>query len=353
MCSLVQGKLNMKTPEAPALQPAGGASIAINLTTQPPRLHAVQFAALVKHYLAEKRRNVHPETVYGYSFALDFFVKWWQVHGPLRLWYLDEATLSEFGNHLATEARTMQGKPLSYHTQNDVCRRLRTLFRWAHGRGYIEADFGEFVPDAKGAPTPRVPVTLDTLLRLFAACDNTREPVRNRAIVAVLAGTGLRNEECAALRKEAVRLELDNSGSITALVAKNSRPRIVAFDPATGVYLRAWLDKLPYVSGPLFPSRKNRQREAREITPRGLFRLLDTLIKLAGVDEQIVGAHDLRRLFATTWHKSAPEETHLLQKQMGHQRIQTTLGYILRDTSDVADAMRNRTVSPVAHIAQR
>lgn len=329
------------------------ATVEINLATQPPRLHAIQFAALVEHYLDEQRHKVHPETVYGYSFALHFFVVWWQEYGPLRNWYLDEAALAEFSYYLATSATTTRGSPLSYHTQNDVARRLRTLFRWAHGRGYIEADFGEFVPATKGAPVPRIPVSLDALARLFAACDTTHEPVRNKAIVAVLAGTGLRNEECAALRKEAVRVENDNSGTITAYIAKNGRPRIVAFDSSTGVYLRAWLNRLLYSNGPLFPSRKNRKHKPAEITPRGLYKLLDTIIKAAGVDDQIQGAHDLRRLFATTWHKSAPEETHLLQKQMGHMQLQTTMGYILRDASDVADAMRSRTISPVAHVANR
>lgn len=322
--------------------------VSINLEPTAPRLHAAQFAALVNHYLRERARHLDRMTIKGYRIRLNHFLRWWDDEGPERNWMLDEEALAEFAKYV--RERPDWGWWNSY----DVLRRLRQCLRWAHRRNYVAVDFAEFVPSIKGSPPPRLPIHLDVLAAMLKACDETDEPERNRAIIAILAGTGVRSEECAAMPVQNVFVYSDGSGIIRLTVAKNDNLRNVAFDSITGSYLCEWIVLLPYRAGPLFPSRNGRNRgEVAAITPSGQHKILCRIAELAGVRDQISGAHDLRRMFATQWNKAAPEKPKLLQTQMGHANFQTTQRYILSDSDDVREAMTARAISPLARLAYR
>ena len=320
----------------------------INLDVARPQLHAVQFSALVTHYLAERGRHLDPSTIKSYRIRLNHFLRWWEGEGPPRQWLLDEAAFADFAK--VVRANLAWG----WWNRYDVLRRLRQVLRWAHRRGYVAVDFAEFVPSIKGTPPPRLPVGLDTLRALLAACDQTDEPARNRAIIAVLAGTGVRCEECAAIRVEEIQFYADGSGIIGLSVAKNDDLRSVAFDPIAGSYLAEWMVLLSYKRGPLFPSRNGRTVGIpTAITPGGQHKILRRIIEIAGVSDQIQGAHDLRRMFATTWSRALPEKLNLLQKQMGHANINTTLRYVLNDPTDIREAIAQRAVTPLAQLTYR
>lgn len=324
-------------------------TVQINLDVTPPQLHAAQFSALVVHYLREREKHLDPITIKGYRLRLDYFLDWWQTEGPPRQWMLDEGTLGEYSKYL----QGIAGR-LSWHSRNDALRRLRQVLRWAHQRNYVAVDFAEFVPSVKGNPAPRNPLGLHALLALLVACESTQEPQRNRAIVAVLAGTGVRCEECAALKVEEVTFYPDESGLIRLSVAKNDSLRHVAFDPITGQFLAEWLARLPYARGPLFPSRNGRKSGTpSSITPAGLHDIIRTIAEAGKVGDQINGPHDLRRMFATTWARRLPEHLHLLQRQMGHANLGTTLIYISNDPTIIRETLAAQPVSPMAVLAHK
>lgn len=322
--------------------------VTINLDVVRPQLHAVQFSALVEHYLRERARHLDRSTIKSYRIRLGHFLRWWEREGPLRAWLLDEAAFGDFAFYVRGYAGW------GWWTQYDVLRRLRQTLRWAHRRGYVAVDFAEFVPSVKGNPPPRLPVDLEVLRAMLEACAGTDEPERNRAIIAVLAGTGVRCEECAAIRVENIVIYQDGSGIINLTVAKNDQPRPVAFDAITGSYLCEWIVMLPYRRGPLFPSRNGRNRGSPiPITPSGQQKILTKIADTAGVKDQIGGAHDLRRLFATTWFRALPGQANLLKKQMGHAHLNTTMIYDQSDATDIRDALTKQAVSPVARMALR
>lgn len=320
----------------------------INLDIDRPRLHAVQFKALVNHYLKERSRHLDPITIKGYRLRLNYFLSWWDDEGPDREWVLDEDAFGNFADYVKALPA------IAWWTRHDALRRLRQVLRWSHGRNYVEMDFSEFVPSMPGTPPPKFPVDLGILDGLLDACEETKEPERNRAIIAVLAGTGVRCEECAAMRVEKVLVYEDGSGLINLSVAKNSDLRPVAFDPTTGTILCEWIVMLPYASGPLFPSRNGRNTgDLSCITPSGQHKMLCKIIDLAEVKGHIQGAHDLRRMFATTWARQLPAELPKLQRQMGHRDLGTTLKYVLNDASDIREVMSEKPVSPIAVLAAR
>jgi integrase len=81
--------------------------------------------------------------------------------------------------------------------------------------------------------------------------------------------------------------------------------------------------------------------------------MIRTLADAGGVGHQISGPHDLRRMFATTWARSLPDNIHLLQRQMGHANIGTTLIYIHNDPTVIREAINQQSVSPMSVLANQ
>lgn len=312
----------------------------ISFDIDTPTLRAEQLDRLIDAYLADRRRKTQPTTVKGYRFKLRPFAAWWQTAGPPRQWLLSADDLPAYEQYLHAIG-------WGYSSRADAIKRLRQMLRWAQQTGRIPIDFSIYVPRARGSAPVRLPLTLDDLAALLQACWRMSFPLRNRAIIAVLAGTGLRREEAASVRIESMTLFADGAGYLYPQVTKGDKPRFVAFDADTGTYLRQWSDLLGN-SGPLFPSRKR----GKALSPDGLYKVVTDAALLAGVD---VETHDLRRLFATTWAKTLRSESYnkLLQVQMGHASYSTTVIYTLQNVDDVLDALRSAPVSPIAQLKAR
>lgn len=305
-----------------------------------PSLNGQQLQRLVAFYLEAQRKRNKPRTVKGYRFKLQAFIDWWREIGPERRWILSADDLLEYPRYLDRLG-------WAWNTRHDALRRLRQMFHWAHRGGYITVDFAVFVPKLKGSAPVKSPVALETLRLLLKAAWQTENPVRNRAIIATLAGTGLRRAECASLQVEDIVWADNDTGYLRPPVTKNDKPRVVAFDAETGAYLRQWLEVLGAEEGPLWPSRKGKG----SLSVDGIYKVVMDAARLAGVD---VETHDLRRMFATTWAKKLRGEGYgkLLQVQLGHASYSTTAIYTLQDAADVMDVMTASAISPMAQLGK-
>jgi integrase len=308
----------------------------IQLESSSPALNGTHLQTLIDAFLADRKKRNQIKTVRGYRFKLRPFCDWWQQVGPGCDWVLSADDLPAYEQYL-------QSLGWGWTSRTDALKRLRQMFRWAHQTGRIAVDFSLFVPKTKGGKPVKLPMTLDELANLLKICWKMNHPLRNRAIIAVLAGTGLRREECASLQVENVTMFDDGAGYLSPPITKNDTPRLVAFDSATGEYIRQWLDVLGSTPGPLFPSRKG----GSALSPDGLYKVVLDAAKLAGI---VVGTHDFRRMFATVWSKHLRGEAYgqLLQKQLGHANYATTAIYALQQIDDVLEVMREVTVSPIA-----
>lgn len=278
-------------------------------------------------------------------------IDWWAAVGEERSWLLDADGLAALSVHLS-EKLSERGEVLSYNTRNDVMRRLRQCLRWAYEKRYVLVDLSDETPAPHGTPPLRHPVELSALAKLLTAAQCGATAGRDVALIALLAGTGIRCEECAALAVADVTLYADGSGyAVLDTAVKLDKPRIVGIDAATGVYVRPWLDSLPS-SSPLFPSRNGGGR--KPLSPAGVYKLVVRLAIEAGVRDQIQGAHDLRRMFATLWMRRLPGAGYgeLLQRQLGHKSFATTQRYSLQDVDQVLQVMRQESCSPMAQLAE-
>ena len=102
--------------------------------------------------------------------------------------------------------------------------------------------------------------------------------LRDRALLAVLIGTGVRRAECASINVEDVQLDADLSGVIRVrakrVKGREIHERLVAFDRYAGKHIAFWLDVYNVTRGPLFPSQRHDQER---LTAQGVYKIVKGL----------------------------------------------------------------------------
>lgn len=292
---------------------------------------------LVERWLG---RDVDPVTASGYRFKIAHFVAWYSGREELR-----PSDLVAFVAHLRESGQTDANI-------YQILLRTKQFFRWLHTTGITpDFDVSRWFPVVRVERQIRVPAPLDALSRLMFAAAHSTYPERNQAIIATMLGTGIRRNECASLCIEDITIDAGDSGMLVVRKAKRVKgravhQRAVAFDGATGKYLRVWLDKLDVRSGPLWPSYSFMSDEHDALTAQGIYKVVNACIESAGLVGVITGCHDLRRLFITYFRRNLRGEAHdkLLRLQVGHLDKATTDLY---DLSNIED-MKEVIISPLA-----
>lgn len=330
----------------------------INLNRSEPTLDARDLDLLIQHWLDDRAEHTAAITVAGYADKINYFRRWWATVGPDQDWVLTRRDLLRFREYLEAYPTAGQ-KPLAYHTQKDILRRLRQMFKWADDEEITpDRNYAAWVPAPRGTAPLRVAATVESLQRLIDTArtqaynpDCAGVVERDLAIIAMLLGTGIRRTECAALDIEDIQIDADNAGVAIVRRAKRVKgrevqQRVVAFDQVTGDYLCRWLDTTQRDCGPLFTSYSDRSRGQR-LTPVGIWKIVSKHVTAAGVKGEILRpCHDLRVAFATCWERNRKGQAydHLLSKQLGHSNYRMTAHYVRVD----ADDLRQEIISPFA-----
>lgn len=318
-----------------------------------PALDAERLDDLISLWLETIAADVAPPTLAGYRQKIEHFRQWWREAGPACGWKLTRRKLAEFGRSLAaTPSSRPPHRPPSYGQQADVIRRLRQMFRWAKAAGYTDIDHGDWLPKPAGEPTKRKAPTLTDLAALMEAAGKSLKPTRNRALIALLIGTGVRRGEAASVQIEEIQIAADGSG-VATVTGKRTRAnqdgrRAVAFDATTGAYLIALLDADRRTAGPMFVT-----DTGERMGYQAIHRVIKRTIRRAGLGDRIAGCHDLRRAFATHLARYARADptlsADLIRRQMGHTSYTMTAHYSLLDVDDLRDSI----VSPLRMIEER
>lgn len=152
----------------------------------------------------------------------------------------------------------------------------------------------------------------------------TVKGLRDRAILAVLLGCGLRREECTGLTVGNIQ-QREGRWVIVDLVGKRSKTRSVPMPAWCKYAIDAYLLAAGIADGVLFRSvRRGDHITEQGMTAQAIFDVVKSYAGAIGVD---VRPHDLRRTFAKLAHKGdAPIEQ--IQLSLGHSSVQTTERYI-------------------------
>jgi integrase len=153
----------------------------------------------------------------------------------------------------------------------------------------------------------------------------TAKGLRDRAIVAVLLGCGLRRSEVAALTIEHLQ-HRDGRWCIVDLVGKHARVRTVPMPTWVKVAIDSWTSVAGVADRHIFRVvNRGGQVQARPLREKVVWQLLQGYAAAAGVPG--IAPHDLRRTCAKLC-RAAGGELEQIQLLLGHASIQTTERYL-------------------------
>jgi site-specific recombinase XerD len=215
-------------------------------------------------------------------------------------------------------------KPVSVHQHY---RTLRTFCRWLYRGGQLESDPMADIVARCPKTLPRVP-TDDDVRRLLAACDQSSEGRRNRALIGLLADSALRREEARRLRIT----DLDmNTRTLRVHQGKGRKDGVGFFGEATASLLRTWLAVHPDPRPAcwLFVT-----REGVQLGPTSFVRILHRISRRAKLDRPI-GPHALRHYAATAILRRTGD-LELVRRVLRHETLTMALRYATLTSTEVA-----------------
>ena len=173
--------------------------------------------------------------------------------------------------------------------------------------------------------------------KLLAACDGDgRKPViaaRDKAMIALMLGAGLRRAECVAVEFD------DYDGEAVTVIGKGNKERKAGLLGGCASFVDLWIMKRGMSPGHLL----RRVSQRGEIDHDGgmaahtIVSRLVLLAKRAGIEK--VTPHDLRRTYATMLLDGGVDLLSV-QKLMGHARAETTARYDRRAEREAVEAAR-------------
>ncbi len=168
---------------------------------------------------------------------------------------------------------------------------------------------------------------LDTteLGKLFAACYHDPLPARgarDAALLAILAGAGLRRSEAAGLDVADFN---PAEGALTIVAGKGNKSRVVPLPGGATAAIKEWLGIRGSAPGPLICAiTKGDNPSHRGLTPQAVYGILQRLAGTANVPH--FSPHDLRRTYISSL-LAAGADLALAQRAAGHSSPTTTARY--------------------------
>jgi integrase len=261
-----------------------------------------------------------PITKRVYNLGLDEFFAWYgQEPRP----GFTKATVAAW--RVALEARGLGA--VSINVRITAVRKLAVE---AADNGLLAPELANGITRVKGVASKGVRLgnwlTAKQAQSLLNAPDTTtNKGLRDRAILAVLLGCGLRRSEVAALTFKHIQ-QRDGRWCIVDLVGKHGRVRTVPVPTWVKVAIDMWATAAEISQGSIFRS-VNRGGQVRDsaLSEKVVWQLIRPYAEAAGVTG--IAPHDCRRTCAKLC-RAAGGELEQIQMLLGHASVQTTERYL-------------------------
>jgi integrase len=260
-----------------------------------------------------------PITKRVYNMALDEFMGWFQ-QAPRP--GFTKATVSAW--RVSLEDRRLGSSSIIIRMSA-----IRKLAAEAADNGLLAPELAAGISRVKSAKTQGIRVgnwlSLRQAQALLSAPDTTIiRGLRDRAILAVLLGCGLRRSEVAALTFSHLQ-QRDGRWCIVDLVGKHGRVRTAPMPTWVKVAIDAWAMPAGVTEGHVFRSVNRADRVTGEsLGEKVVWQLIKPYAVAAGVPG--IAPHDLRRTCAKLC-RAGGGELEQIQLLLGHASVQTTERY--------------------------
>ena len=224
-------------------------------------------------------------------------------------------------------------RPVSARTVKDYHGCLRTLFNWMVADGVLETSPMARIASPISRSDQIQPFSNEQVMALLGAARQSRESLRNEAILLLALDVGLRATELTSLRMQ----DIDINNRMCRVLGKGNKYRTVYFGRATAKaiwhYLRGH-DRQP--QDPVFCTFSC----VRKPMDRNGFRLLmRRLGEVAGLQAVRCSPHTLRHTFAISFLR-AGGNIWSLKEILGHTQLQQTMRYAAIAEADVEAQQR-------------
>ncbi|MHC4621904.1 MAG: tyrosine-type recombinase/integrase [Planctomycetota bacterium] len=254
-----------------------------------------------------------------YNKALGDFLAWHAERGRPTL---SKALVQDFRSELIDSG-------LAPATINQRLSAIRALAREARDNDLIPATLAHGIENVKGVKKSGRRVgnwlTREQAQRLLDSPDtSTLKGLRDRAILAVMLGCGLRRSEVTSLTLDHIQ-EREGRWIICDLVGKRNRVRSVPMPTWAKGAIDVWAEAAGITEGYVFRSvGKGGKVSGPSMTPQAVFYLVKRYGAAIIPD---LAPHDIRRTFARLSHARGASIDQI-QLSLGHESVQTTESYI-------------------------
>jgi len=260
-------------------------------------------------------RNASPHTIKAYSTDLTNFAAyagscdWKQIDHIAIRGFLSQ--LYEKGLSKTSVARSLAA--------------VRSLYKWLAREGVVEQNPAKLVATPKlPKKLPRVP----TIEEMNSVLDGQMPeaaafPERDRLMLELLYGCGIRNSELTGINVDDIRL----SAEAILIRGKGKKERYVPFGDSVKIALQAYL---PARQATLSETHKNTpalliNRRGGRLTTRSVGRIIKRIAVAKGLSPD-VHPHTLRHAFGTHMLEEGAD-LRAIQELLGHERLATTQRY--------------------------
>ncbi|HLZ21086.1 MAG TPA: tyrosine-type recombinase/integrase [Ktedonobacterales bacterium] len=290
-------------------------------------------AALTAFFFA---KDFTPYTRRGYERSLTAFFSWAETHTcelhpqPVcDVEDVDKRHFNEFLARLRVTPSVATGKLLTGQTLHGYARVIKAFLNWC-----IKDDMlPERVTKKLDMPKKEVrviPVFTPTQVnQLFKACERPGDiqypwiAERDKAIVAILLDTGIRQAELCGLTLDRVRL--DKQDSYIIVFGKGRKEREIGLGQASRQQLHRYIHRFrPHAPG---VNHVFLTRDRRPLAAHGLEAVMLRLKTITGITGMRCSCHDFRHTFAYNYLANGGD-LFKLSRLLGHTDIATTQGYL-------------------------
>ncbi len=262
-----------------------------------------------------RERNASPHTLAAYARDLRDFAGY---IGPAKWDDIDHVRIRGFLSHLYERglSKTSVARSLAA---------VRSLYRWLAREGVVEQNPAALVATPRlPKKLPRVPTIEEINSVLDAEMPETAAfPERERAILELLYGCGVRNSELVGINLGDVHW----SNGAVLVRGKGKKQRLVPLGESAVAALTAYLPKRETVlkeKKRLSPALLINRRGGR-LTTRSVGRIVKQIAVSRGLSPE-VHPHTLRHAFGTHMLEEGAD-LRAIQEMLGHERLATTQRY--------------------------
>ena len=223
----------------------------------------------------------------------------------------------------------------SAKTQARLLSSIHSFYRFLLYHRYIEQDPSELLEMPRVEKHLPEVLSLEEIDAMIAQIDMSKpEGHRNRAIIEMLYGSGLRVSELTELRLS----HIYRQEGYMRILGKGSKQRLVPISPVADEQFGYWLqDRSQLDIKPEYADIAFLNHYGRQLTRAMIFTIVKRLAEAAGI-RKTISPHTLRHSFATHLLQNGAD-LRIIQQLLGHEYIVTTEIYTHVNIQDLREAV--------------